>query len=293
MSRRGRVFSDAKLVDGRALNLAGVQVFRALLARLLYGLRAAPDDPLARELTRMGMVTLEGFLPADLFAAIVAEAAVYASARLPRWMHQYGTTTVRTFPLLPADLAAYPVLAAWRSEPRALALASAGDRRTRHARAGAPLFEHITFGDGTEGDAQTALHADTFFNTHKVWLYLDDVAAENGALVYVPGSHHLDRVRLREEYRATSRRRECTEPSRRVSDAEVNERGLARKVVTCPRNTLVVANTCGYHARSVAEPGQSRRALHMAFRSNPFTYPMPRAARLVHAAQRVGAEHHG
>jgi hypothetical protein len=45
-------------------------------------------------------------------------------------------------------------------------------------------------------------------------------------------------------------------------------------VFACRRNTLVLANTCGYHARSVGEPGASRRSLHKEYRYNPFKLEM-------------------
>jgi hypothetical protein len=61
--------------------------------------------------------------------------------------------------------------------------------------------------------------------------------------------------------------------SRKVTDDEVRARGLERRVVTCARNTFVMANTCGYHSRSVGEAGATRRALHKQFRSNPFSLP--------------------
>jgi ectoine hydroxylase-related dioxygenase (phytanoyl-CoA dioxygenase family) len=133
---------------------------------------------------------------------------------------------------------------------------------------------------------------DTFFSTHKLWLYLDDVNTENGPLVYVPGSHTLSRHRLRRDYWES---RAANSVSRRIGPEELEARGLARTAMTCAANTLVVVDTCGYHCRSRGEPGQTRRALHMSFRFNPFaphalrpgeglTERSPRAARLLELA---------
>src|SRR5438132_582901 len=50
-------------------------------------------------------------------------------------------------------------------------------------------------------DPQTALHADTFHPTVKAWLFLTDVAADQGPFTYVPGSHRLSPERLAWERR--------------------------------------------------------------------------------------------
>ncbi|MFO1538801.1 MAG: phytanoyl-CoA dioxygenase family protein, partial [Actinomycetota bacterium] len=145
----------------------------------------------------------------------------------------------------------------------------------------------ITIGDYSLADEQTRLHVDSVFHTHEVWLYLTDVTEENAPLVYVPRSHHLDAVRLRAEYRDSVDPSRCIDPSRRVPDAEMERRGLTPQVVTCPKNTLVIADTCGYHARAIGQDGGHRRALYMFFRSNPFRYPWPRTRRTLGSVRRA------
>jgi hypothetical protein len=274
-----RVFSDAKTVDSRALNLAGIQPLRAVLARTIWHLRRAPRDPLADDLRRDGYVVVENFLAPDVFAQVSAEAADFVVEHLPTWLHTNGTTEVRQFVLAPLDTTRYPRLAQWRTEPRVLSAASAAERRSLRPLSGSPLIEDITYGEDGRQDSQTRLHADAIFNTHKVWLYLDDVEPSNAPLVYVPGSQRFDRTRLGHEYRGSITEALCTNPSRRISAEEVSRRGLEPKVFACARNTLIIANTCGYHARSIGEPGATRRALHMSFRSNPFGLPKPRVIR--------------
>jgi hypothetical protein len=128
-------------------------------------------------------------------------------------------------------------------------------------------LERVVYGDGELHDPETDLHVDTFFSTHKLWLYLDDVTEERAPLVYVPGSHKLSVHKLHQEY-VESRRENSG--SRRIDEEELERRGLAPRTMTCPANTLVVVNTCGYHRRSIGQPGWTRRALHMSFRFNPF-----------------------
>lgn len=271
-----RVFTDAKTVDSRALNLAGVQPFRAVTARLLYKLRRGSHDPLIAELSRTGIIVCQDFLPPAEFTAVTHEAEDYMSESPVTWLSEYGTTQVRHFSLTTVDSERFPLLGHWLGHEQVLALASAAERRDCR-RGSMVAVEQLSLGDYSMPDSQTELHLDTFFHTHKFWLYLDDVSARNAAFVYVPGSHLLDSVRLRQDYLEST---STNEASRRVSDDEVRRRGLERLVVGCPRNTLIVANTCGYHGRSVGEAGATRRALHMQFRFNPFSPTTWNASRL-------------
>ena len=66
-------FSDEKNIDNRALNFAGAQPLRAILARLLYKLRPGSRDPLMAELASNGIVLIEDFLQPSLFAAVEAK----------------------------------------------------------------------------------------------------------------------------------------------------------------------------------------------------------------------------
>jgi hypothetical protein len=264
------VFTDSKTVENRALNRAGAQPFRAVLARFLYRLRPRSADPDAIELYNHGIVVRENFLPSDAFVAVQDEAENYMAVRNPTVLDRWGTTELRHYHLLEpeVDQQSFPHLVQWKRHHDVLALASAAERRACTEHSANALLEHLAFGDNSDLDTQTELHIDTFHNTHRIWLYLDDVDAENGPFVYVPGSHRLDHMRLREEYVESIRE---NGKSRRIHDEELRRRGLKeRVVVTCPRNTLVVANTCGYHCRSAGKLGATRRALHMTFRFNPF-----------------------
>jgi hypothetical protein len=263
-----RVFTDDKVIDSRALNLAGVQLFRTLLARSCYALRRGWHHPMLDELTRTGIVVCENFLPEPEFAEWRNEASVCISSMSPKKRYRDGTTEVDHYALTDLETERFPHAARWPDQEQVVTLIAAAERRKLRRRDGVRVLEHVSLGDYSTPDEQTDLHIDTFFNTHKAWLYLDDVCAENAPLVYVPGSHKNDRVRLRHDYRES---RSTNRGSRRVSEEEVSLRGLERRVVSCPRNTLVVVNTRGYHCRAVGDAGASRRAFHMSFRFNPFT----------------------
>jgi hypothetical protein len=263
-----RIFSDDKVIDSPALNRAGVQLLRLVLARVSHALRRGEHHPLLTELGRTGLVVIGDFLPEAEFASWRAEAVQYMASAPPRWTYVDGTTRVHQFSLNSVDLEGFPHLAAWPRHEGVLDLVGSAERRRLRTNDGHRVIERLMLGDYSSPDSQTDLHVDTFFDTHKVWLYLDDVTPENAPFVYVPGSHINDRVRLRYEYLESTT---TNRGSRRVSDREVAERGLERRTIICRRNTLVLANTHGYHCRSVGTPGASRHALHMSFRFNPFS----------------------
>ena len=55
------------------------------------------------------------------------------------------------------------------------------------------IFSHVR---KAKADPQTNLHSDTFHPSAKAWLFLEDVAEDEGPFVYVPGSHLLNPARL-------------------------------------------------------------------------------------------------
>jgi hypothetical protein len=274
----GRLFSRDKVLDSTLLNLMGAQVFRALLARLAYKSRhpAVPDAvaDLVADLNRDGIVVLRDFLPAEQFERVRAECAWLDTQSDQIATSRHGPTTleavaIRSFPerVLPSvygfynDSRLHGIFTA--AEQRPVNLTEAGER------------EYLTHG-GTVGDAggsidpQTELHSDIFFNTHKAWFYLDDVCIEDGPLAYVKGSHRLTLARLGFVYRDSWKRKPESDLSRRISPEEQRRCQADETVVTCPRNTLVVVNTCGYHRRLQGRPGRRRSSLHLSIRGNPF-----------------------
>lgn len=95
-------------------------------------------------------------------------------------------------------------------------------------------------------DPQTQLHSDTFHPTAKAWLFLTDVGPYDGPFVYVPGSLRVSRKALR--------RMGYPEP-----------RAFAVK-----KNTLIVADTSGFHARGESRHTSTRIEIWGYGRRNPF-----------------------
>lgn len=125
-------------------------------------------------------------------------------------------------------------------------------------------------------DPQTHLHSDTFHPSVKAWLFLTDVAEDEGPFVYVPGSHHVNEARLEWEHQkalsitpnthAMTRR-----GSFRIKQDELASMGYAEpKAFAVKANTLVVADTYGFHARGKSAHETMRIELWAYARRNPF-----------------------
>lgn len=131
-------------------------------------------------------------------------------------------------------------------------------------------------------DPQKDLHRDTFHRSVKFWLFLDEVTLEDGPFVYVPRSHRLSAARLRWEH-AEARRSSHPDAREKGGAFRISGDGLAAlgygaaKAYPVPANTLVIADTRGFHARGPAVPGAQRLALYANLRFYPFT-PLARPA---------------
>ncbi len=263
-----RIPSATKSVDSRVLNLAGTQVARTLAARVIQRSRRWPEpaNPDVLELRRSGVLMIPGFLPPAEFAALQKEcAAVLADQAIPRSSREHGRNELEQIDALPL-CGGRPALRAFLENERLRSLIEGAERRRIEPLAGHRVIERLVQKEGFAPDLETALHIDTFFHTHKVWLYLSEVSLKQGPLVYVPGSHRLTWRHLAQGYRASL----AGKKSRRIAYEEVVAHGLEEVVYTCPPNTLLVANTAGYHRRLPGVPGQERLAVQLSYRFNPF-----------------------
>lgn len=128
----------------------------------------------------------------------------------------------------------------------------------------------------SETDPQTEMHADTFHSTSKCWLFLTDVGEDDGPFVFVPGSHRLTPERLDWEYRqsltaAADARPHHSFGSFRVRPDELEALGYGPpRRMAVPANTLIVADTYGFHHRAPSDRPTLRVELYGYLRRNPF-----------------------
>jgi len=269
-------FLDNPLIGSDRLNRHGLHVRRVKLARAMADRRRArlaaavdPADLVAFE--RDGFVEKRDFLPPGIFAALREQLLAWQGPA--REMVQ-GDAITRRYAVDPELLRRVPAMRAFVGDPRWRALA-------RHVASFdiEPLLyvqSILSHRHDASPDPQTNLHADTFHPSMKAWLFLEDVAPDQGPLTYVAGSHRLTPERLAwEQRRSLEVRAEgdflSARGSFRIGDEELAGLGLPKPTAfAVPANTLIVADTFGFHARAPSERASTRIELFGYSRRNPF-----------------------
>ncbi len=256
---------------------------RAQLAHWLDGVDTATFE-------RSGFLVKRHVLPDAAFEALCQQVM---SQRAPAHEMLQGDTVTRHIAIRPALLQAAPALAAllqsrvWNGLTRYVAAVD-------HAPT-AYVQTVVTHTRPKARDPQTMLHADSPRPMMKAWFFLNDVGEDDAPLCYVPGSHQLTAARLDWE---AQRAEEAAERGRpvapnglyRIDKHELGSLGLghpARLVV--PANTLIVADTFGFHKRAQAKRPTMRVELWAG--GHPLVGPHDGA--LSHLAQHLGWHRHG
>eukprot|EP00470_Lotharella_oceanica_P014370 CAMPEP_0170196584 /NCGR_PEP_ID=MMETSP0040_2-20121228/64283_1 /TAXON_ID=641309 /ORGANISM="Lotharella oceanica, Strain CCMP622" /LENGTH=133 /DNA_ID=CAMNT_0010446029 /DNA_START=1 /DNA_END=402 /DNA_ORIENTATION=- len=125
------------------------------------------------------------------------------------------------------------------------------------------------------GDAQYQMHVDTFHAAYKIWIYQNETTPEQGPLNFVRGSHRNTKGKLQWLYNVTipPASHVLREPSIRLNVDETLLGFQKREVMTTPANSFVIADTSGFHARGLAEPGTIRHAMRI---EGPYDGGLPR-----------------
>ncbi len=288
-----RAFTDNPLLGSERLNRHGLHAGRVALAQrgaaarrwFLAGGASAEDRA---TFARDGILVKRDWLPPERFARLQAE---LLGLRAPAREHVQGDALNRLIALPPEVTRPLPetraVLAS--REWRGLLAYVAASRQP-------PLtFLQSIFAQHRQAppDPQVALHSDTFFPTMKAWLYLDDVGEAQGPFQYVAGSHRATPARQAWEKARSLAWREADAMSQRgslrVGLEELAGLGLGQPVRhAVPANTLVVADTHGFHARSQGQPGTVRIALWAQAESTPFLpVPLPSVRSLLGGREAV------
>jgi hypothetical protein len=271
-----KFFARNPVIGSRWLNERGLHTARAGLAHRLAARRrrrlahlVPPED--RRQFDRDGFVVKRDFLPPELFADLVAQVR---ALRAPAREMVEGDTITRHIALDPAVLARTPAARVLLETPQWRNLIGYAG-----ASAAAPMvYVQTIISAAVRGlpDPQTDLHTDTFHPTVKAWLFLTDVAPDAMPFVYVPGSHRLTPQRLAWERRMSlAASQEPAEGRHRLVRAlapgELDELGLPPpRAIAAPANTLVVADTFGFHARGPSAQPTTRVEIWAMGRRNPF-----------------------
>jgi len=270
-------FVGNPVIGSARLNRWGLHVARIRVAAALgrwrrrwLGRHVAADQRAA--FARDGFVVLPDFLPAADFERLRAE---MLDAPWDAHEMRQGSTVTRRVLLDSGPLRqSKPVLAGFLRSKPVLSLL-----RYIASRGGEPAFSIqciIANAQGRADDPQCVVHADTFHSTAKAWFFLHDVGADAGPFLYVPGSHVVTPQRLAwEREQSLSARghqwRDHAEGSFRISAEDLQRLGLpAPKSIAVHANTLIVADTFGFHGRTPSPVATRRIEIYGSLRRNPF-----------------------
>jgi hypothetical protein len=276
-----QIFSETKsfetnpILGSLRLNRRGLHVWRSRLARKLTEARRKKLEHLvSREdreaFGREGYLVKKDFAPPGLYRDLLAEIeAMSARAR----EFKEGDAITRRIALTPENLKKLPAcrrlleLPEWRGLTRYVSSFDADPIIFVQS-----IFTQV---DESRRDPQTTMHMDTFHPTMKAWLFLQEVALEDGPFNYVPGSH------IRTPRREVWERRKSIEGSDpsiqrkggafRVTKTELRAMRCSKSVrLAVPGNTFVIADTSGFHARGRSERPSARIEIWAYSRKNPF-----------------------
>ncbi|MGB3795570.1 MAG: phytanoyl-CoA dioxygenase family protein [Alteraurantiacibacter sp.] len=269
-------FLDHPLIGSRRLNRLGLHRARVRLADRLCRWRrrrlARHVRPEWREaFDRDGFVVIENLLPAEEFAAL---RKALLEHEWPAREMQQGDAITRRIAIDPDMLGLVPALRhlLQREDLNALFHYVASFRT-------APLHYIQTIVSKVDDggpDPQQSLHADSFHSSMKAWLFLNPVAQEDGPFTYVRGSHKFTPERLEWEYQRSLPDPNSIDRLSARGSPRVDPAGLAQMNLTAAEslpvkdNTLVVADTGGFHARGAARQAGERVEIWSYARRNPF-----------------------
>ncbi|MBD9372598.1 phytanoyl-CoA dioxygenase family protein [Rhizobium sp. ARZ01] len=273
-------FADNPIIGSKTLNKMGLHAKRVSVAMDMADWRrkslanlVTPEQ--RREYEENGFVKIENFLPPEVFAKVTAE---LENSDFDRYDMLQGTTVTRRALIDDSDLERLPGFKAARNDPRMTNLL-----RYVSSHDGQPLLVvqvvmalPSTPSKEAAADPQTALHSDTFQPTAKGWLFLKDVGEEDGPFSYVPGSHKITPQRLAWEKRIsensdTIENKYSARGSLRIMPEELAALGYGQPMkMVVKANTLIVADTHGFHARCPSYKATTRVEIYGSLRRNPY-----------------------
>ena len=124
---------------------------------------------------------------------------------------------------------------------------------------------------GYEKERNQELHTDIFHPSTKGWLYLDDVNYDDGPLVFVPQSNRIDSWRLKFEYKSSLLSKKSS-GSWRITKKDFNKKFNNEEYFVVKKNTMIVADTMGFHRRGDVDNYKPRDSIHFSVRKSPFIF---------------------
>ncbi|MCF7987965.1 MAG: phytanoyl-CoA dioxygenase family protein [Methylovulum sp.] len=279
------------MIGNPIANRFGLHIFRILLSNGICRIRTLPFfflERVARQsLAKDGIVIIENFLEDAEFRQIKAEVYQQLAALPPaldntelgfgkKMAHEYGFDrydggTLNRFARVADDSATCRFLT---KNPRlsrlTLALFGLRNRPTKY------FTYELRHGDeSTNPDIQKQVHKDTFFHTYKLWYFVDAVTDDQGPFAYSLGSQRSTFKSLSWEYQMSCLVSTMPSLNRggsfRASNADLQHMNYPLPCAQrLPANTLVIADTKGFHCRGNGLTGTCRIGIYANFRPLAF-----------------------
>ena len=271
-----RVHSADKLISSRLLNKMGAQTYRIKKAMQLYDNRKikVPEElkSLQTDLSMDGIAVLNDFLNSEMLSKLKKECEEIKNKDLFTSKREDGPNKICVVKVDELNKDAFPALHTIKNDERIQNIFSVAEKRNvDFNKSGAGCHVQLLIQENKNRelrDPETELHSDIFFNTHKAWIYLDEVTRKEGPFVFVPQSNKIHEKRLEYEYKNSIS--DAPQGSRRITEEELQYLGLEEKEYQCKENTFVIANTFGFHGRRMGEVGGERMTIAFNARFNPF-----------------------
>lgn len=262
-------------MENHFLNYAGAQILRVLLSSTAHAFRGMsqswPKTNLTTMLRKNGFIIIPKFLNRKNFQQVKDEFS-HATDIGSYSPIKDGDTRVERYTFSPDEWKMFPAVTKLLSN--SLLVQTLEGAELKNIEIGDVWFDTIYYDDPQKvASSQNQLHSDTFFTTHKVWFFIEPVKLEDGPLCFVPCSNRLSLKRLIFDYTKSINFADLTDYSFRVEPKDRTFLGCMDQALTCPENTLVIANTRGFHRRKNATAGHSRKQIHFCIRTNnPFSF---------------------
>jgi hypothetical protein len=275
--------SNRKIIGNKAANLLGVQVFRVLFFQIaLVFSRRKNSIVLPTELEKLkrdGLITIPNYLK-DMEFEDIRDAfyKILSEYNTKKDNNKCGANTldIEHFKLTPSDIETYPALEKIFHSPEIHASFSYLAGKPVNI---AEIYVEFVHHEADEYDPCTALHTDTFFPNQNAWIFVEDSDLDCGPFIYSQGSHRVTIKRLIFVYYSSVKYFFGGNGSPRVPDRFAQFLNLSPTAMVTPRNSLLISNNFGIHARGVGIPGATRAAFKLSCKETPFSRQVARKYR--------------
>ncbi len=270
------VSPPGRFAGGFILNLFGYHVFRILLFNLPFILKnkITLDDSMDKEVLEQiekdGIAVINDFFPQDVFLEIKKE---YDQLNIEvvneRRPYMKRSAINRGEKHLPAPRIEKYIT----NNPFINRIVPAASRKkisiVPKVQVERGLFYQEDLGKPTTDQESNNLHFDVSYPTFKCFLYMTDTDKNNAAFTYVKGSQKMTLARLWMEYKMSVLfwfREAKLNITPEVSHAFIEKQGMKITPMIGKSNTLVIANTMGFHRRGDYLTTTPRQLIIMNYR---------------------------